>query len=93
MMVVVCTHLTLDQDLANTLGIFCRDLLRRRTPMIEGICHAARLVYPYAVDLVVLLDGQSMRKIRAQRVPRRQRLVSRVLEYIEPFGQLAQVLG
>ena len=87
------THLTLDQDLANTLGIFCRDLLRRGTPMIESICHAARLVHPYAVVLVVLLDSQPVRKVRAQRVPGRQRLVSRILERFGRFGRLAQILG
>ena len=63
-------HLTLDQDLANTLGIFCRDLLRRGTPLIESIRHAARLVHPYAVVLLVLLDGQARWEVRAQKVPR-----------------------
>jgi len=92
----MCPHLTLDQDLANSLGIFCRDLLRRGTPMIECICHAARLVHPHAdvvVVVVVLLDGQPMREVRAQQVPRGQRFVSRVLEHSSTFGRLVQVRG
>lgn len=87
----MCPHLACDQDLTNPLGIFCRNMLWRRAPLVERVCHAARLVHVHAVGCVV--DGQSLREVRAQWITRRQRLVSRVLNRCSHFGLIAQVLG